>query len=241
MNDSLHTENSGNKRVKKNFLVQAWLVIFLSTFFGVALAAIQLTLSPKIAANRLNETLNKVPGLLLGDQAAVPMKIIKRSVTAGAGGVKKTYSVFAARVGSRSVGYVVKATGQGYADKIDVLIGLDGALNKITGIFILGQKETPGLGAKMVDPAWRAQFTGKLTDKPLKVVKTKAHAENEIDAITGATISSRSLCAIINQAVHDVRGPLASGLIPSGPIPSDLNKTKPGKGPNSPSNGHGSK
>lgn len=236
MNSSLHGKNPGNAEVKKNFLVQAWLVIFLATFFGVALAAVQLTLAPKIAANRLNETLKKVPELLLGEHSTVPLKISRRSVAAGTGGGKTIYSVFTARAGNRNVGYVVRASGQGYANKIDVLIGLDSALHKITGIFILSQKDTPGLGARMVDPAWRAQFIGKLVNKPLKVVKKKPHAENEIDAITGATISSRSLCAIINKAVADVKGPLSSGSLTSA-----RGKATSGMGPNPSSNAHGSK
>jgi len=210
MNDSLNGKNSGKLRVKKNFMIQAWLVLFLSVFFGVSLAAVQLTLSPKIKANKLNETMKNVPGLLPGHYAPDALKISRRFLTAVSGGVKKSYSLFTAMSGKTLVGYVVKASGQGYSDSIDALIGLDASLSRITGVFILSQKETPGLGGKITDPEWRAQFIDKPTDRPLKVVKTGARASNEIDAITGATISSRSLCSIINQAVSDVKGILES-------------------------------
>jgi electron transport complex protein RnfG len=104
---------------------------------------------------------------------------------------------------------VVKTAGQGYSDKVELLLGLDPTFTKITGLFILEQKETPGLGNKMIFPEWRGQFIGKPTAPPLKVVKTGAQAKNEIDAITGATISSRSVVSIVNGAVQALREPLA--------------------------------
>ncbi len=107
-------------------------------------------------------------------------------------------------------GHVAKATGQGYADKIELLLGLDGAGDTITGIFILDQKETPGLGNKILEKGWRAQFLEKPTTKGLVVVKTNAANDNEIDAISGATISSRSVTGIVNTIIRDVKPHLMS-------------------------------
>ena len=80
---------------------------------------------------------------------------------------------------------------------------------KITGIFVLDQKETPGLGNKIVTDEWRGQFIAKSTAVPLTAVKSKASAESEIDAITGATISSKAVTDAINAAVKDLRKPLS--------------------------------
>lgn len=197
-----------------SFLVQAWLVLFLASLFGAALAGIQLTLAPKIEANKLNETIEKVPELIFGataaDTAGNALDIRRRFFETGAGAQKKIYTVFEAKTEKATAGWVIKASGQGYADKIEVLIGLDAPAQTLTGLFILDQKETPGLGNKIIEPAWRRQFFQTPADQQLTVVKTGASAPGQINAITGATISSRSVCDIVNQTLGRLRQPLAA-------------------------------
>jgi electron transport complex protein RnfG len=130
------------------------------------------------------------------------------SVEVDKAGKTVRYSVYEAKTGGQLDGWVAKTAGQGYADKIEMLIGFDPMMDKITGIFVLDQKETPGLGNKIVTDEWRSQFVGKSTDQLLMAVKGNAKAGNEIDAITGATISSKSVTDIINTAVKDLRNPL---------------------------------
>ena len=69
---------------------------------------------------------------------------------------------------------MAKAGGQGYADKIELLVGIDALTENITGLFILDQKETPGLGNKISDTGWRSQFLDKPATSPLVVVKDKS-------------------------------------------------------------------
>ena len=52
----------------------------------------------------------------------------------------------------------MKTKGQGYADTIERLLGLSTDFRSITGLFVLDQKETPGLGNKIITDAWRSQF-----------------------------------------------------------------------------------
>ncbi len=207
-------------RLKDLYIFQAWLVLLLASFFGAALAGIQLNLAPKIEANKLNETLEKVPELIFGVDGAKAMASENRSmdieqqfIETGAQNQKKIYSVFKATTNGKTDGWVAKASGQGYADKIELLIGLDANAQTITGLFILDQKETPGLGNNIVTPVWRKQFINRTTGKHLKAVKTKAAAPNEINAITGATISSKSVCNIINQSLDDLKQPLANAVL----------------------------
>ncbi len=211
MNASIDTTPEKKKTSHGLFIIQAWLVLLLAAFFGAALAGIQLSLAPKIEANKLNETLDKVPELILGAEAARTFKdsgremnIDRQYMTTGT----KTYSVFKAAADNELLGWVIKAGGQGYADKIELLVGVDKNIAGITGLFILDQKETPGLGNKIMTPEWRRQFINKPTQKPLTVVKTKADAPDQINAITGATISSRAVCDIINQSLNNLRQPL---------------------------------
>lgn len=208
------------KKLKNNYIVQAWLVVFLSLCFGSALAGVQLILSPKIEANKINETLQKVPELILG-KAGVKrlakeghtLEINPRIIHIKKNNRIMSYKVFQAIEEGKVSGWVIKSSGQGYADKIGLLIGLNSSLNKISGLFIIEQKETPGLGNKITDLDFRKQFISKNTSTAIIASKTGATSPNEIDAITGATISSRSVCSIVNTAVKDLRASLKDNRI----------------------------
>jgi len=222
--------NTGEKKsifsrggFQKSFLAQAWLVLVLAISFGSALAFVQVNLSEVIAANKLNETLTQIPELVWGEDAAkyiadtsIPLEIIPGTVSLKKGQKTTYYPLYRVTRGDVMTGYVVKARGQGYADKIEVLIGVDPDVEIITGLFVLEQKETPGLGNKIIYPVWREQFAGKKTTTPFVVVKEKSTIPNTIDAVTGATISSRSVAGIVNQAVIDIKGRLDTRTVLTG-------------------------
>jgi electron transport complex protein RnfG len=215
----MNAENSGtsapSRGRKQNYLVQAWLVLVLVICFGSALAAIQMKLGPVIEANKLNETLERVPELVFGAGEAAKLRetpdelsIVPRQIEVKKPGKVAYYSVYEAKLAGKCSGWVVKAKGQGYADMIELLIGLDADARNITGLYVLGQKETPGLGNKIVKPKWRDQFQGKSAVSPIKVIKSGPTGPDEIDSVSGATISSTSVCRIINTALSDLKGKL---------------------------------
>ncbi|NCC52310.1 MAG: FMN-binding protein [Spartobacteria bacterium] len=183
--------------MKNNYIGQAWLVLVLAIVFGSALAGVQTTLQGRINENKLKDTMTQIPNLVPDAETGVQDVI---------GGV----TVFKAMdKGNQQVGWVIQASGQGFADVIELLVGmsLDGAT--ITGLYVLDQKETPGLGNKIVDDDWRDQFNGQPAGAPLTVVKNKVTEKNdEIQAVTGATISSDSVVAIVNKAVGQFRAAL---------------------------------
>ncbi len=190
-------------------------MLVLAVGFGVSLAGVQLVLGPVIESNKLNETLEKVPELVLGNFLAAKMasenqtlEIVARQVTVKKPDRAKFYSVYEARYQGDLKGWVVKTKGQGYADTIELLLGLSPDFRSITGLFVLDQKETPGLGNKIITDAWRRQFVDAPADRTLVVIKSGASRPGEIDAVTGATISSRSVTAMINTAIGDLRNPL---------------------------------
>ena len=212
---TMEAENKKSGGLRKSSLVQAWLVLVLAVGFGVSLAGVQLALGPVIESNKINETLEKVPELVLGNALAAKMagedqtlEIVSRQVTVKKSDRDKFYSVYEARYQGDLKGWVVKTKGQGYADIIELLLGLSPDLRTITGLFVLDQKETPGLGNKIVTDAWRGQFIDAPAERSLVVLKTGASRPGEIDAVTGATISSRSVTAMINTAIGDLRKPL---------------------------------
>ena len=221
MEHALKTGSAGAvERLKNSNFAQAWLILVLALIFGAALAAVQVNLSGIIAANKLNETLERVPELVFGAAAAAGMASPNTSVDIipGTVTIKKDlktsyYNLFRVAREGKLAGWVVKAGGQGYADKIEIIIGLDPSADTITGLFVLQQKETPGLGNKITFPRWRNQFIRKKTSTPLVVTKGKSQAPNAIDAVTGATISSRSVTGIVNRTIGDVKGRLTPATI----------------------------
>ena len=205
-------------RLKTSSLVQAWLVLLLAVGFGVSLAGVQLAIGPVIEKNKINETLEKVPELVLGSVLATTMaeqnqtlEIISRQVAVKKADRDKLYRIYEARYQGELKGWVVKTKGQGYADAIELLVGLSPDLRTFTGLFVLDQKETPGLGKKIVTEVWRRQFVDAPADRSLEVVKSGASRPGEIDAVSGATISSKSVIAMINTALGDLRQPLTAG------------------------------
>lgn len=101
---------------------------------------------------------------------------------------------------------VIPIYGAGLWGPVWGYIAFEKDLNTIAGAYFDHASETPGLGGKIKDdPAFRAQFGGKKVDfsdaKPFNIVKGGAPAgkANAIDAITGATMTSKGLDGAINQ------------------------------------------
>ena len=190
--------------MKNNYIIQAWLVLMLAFIFGGSLAGIEWTLGPLIQENKTNAMRQQIPKLIPGQLTQITPCLVQETRTAR----HKTYPVFQAFTDKKLVGWVVKAKGQGYAGEIELLLGLDPQVKTIEGIYVLEQKETPGLGSKITAKTWRNQFSGKSTAQALQVIKSGKSRPNSIDTITGATISSRSICRIINKTIMDLKAPL---------------------------------
>ncbi len=95
------------------------------------------------------------------------------------------------------IGYVFTTSAKGYGSDIKIMTGIDKS-GKVLGMEILSIEETAGLGMKAKDKSFIAQFIG--TNGKLSVVKNNA-GENEIQALTGATITSNAVTKAVNTAV----------------------------------------
>lgn len=101
--------------------------------------------------------------------------------------------------GSR-IGVAVEAGAPGFADEVRLMVGFNPATSALTGYAVLSQKETPGLGDKIAkDTAFLGRFPGKVA--PLSGTKNSTTSASLVQTITGATISSRAVIRIINEAV----------------------------------------
>jgi len=185
----------------RKFINESWLVVTLGVVFALLLAGTQTQLADQIAANQqkaLNEAIAKV----------VPDAAATEELGDGKGGpLVDGYRVFKCTNAAGQVsGWAAQASGTGFIDKITLVVGLSADAGKITGIQIIENVETPGLGNKISEDAWAGQSKGLSADRPITVRKGPANAtNNEIQAITGATWSSRYVTDIANQALERVR------------------------------------
>lgn len=103
--------------------------------------------------------------------------------------------VYEGKKGGDVSGYVFKVKASGYGGEIQLLVGIK-ADSTVSGIEILSHSETPGLGAKAKDdPTFAAQFKGKSAEGSLAL-------GTDIEAITGATITSGAVTTAVNNAIE---------------------------------------
>jgi electron transport complex protein RnfG len=116
----------------------------------------------------------------------------------------------------RATGVAVKAAAAGFQDVITLIYGFDPKSGRLLGMKVLESKETPGLGDKIEkDMTFVSQFEQAVP--PLAAVKRGMGAPGEIDAITGATISSRAVVRIINESLDRLRAPIEAHFVETSP------------------------
>ena len=170
--------------------------LLVATVYEKTLPSIQRYADSRIAG-AVNDVLGSPARLetlyLVGDALSrtAPAGVELRDVT-------KAYVGYDAQ-GNR-LGVAVEAAEPGFADDVRLLVGFDPVTHALTGYAVLSQKETPGLGDKIEkDLSFVARFKGKVT--PVKGTKATTADASTVQTITGATISSRAVIQIINNAV----------------------------------------
>ncbi len=105
--------------------------------------------------------------------------------------------IYTVSANGAEIGLAFLAVGKGYGGNIDILVGLEDKTT-IKGITIVSHLESPGLGARIVESSFRAQFAGLgIADVALR------QKGGSIDAVTGATISSKAVIDAIKATVTE--------------------------------------
>lgn len=109
------------------------------------------------------------------------------------------------------VGYVFETESKGYGGTVKVMTGINTEGN-ITGVIVLSHSETPGLGANAEKETFRDQYQQPVANLTggIQVVKFQAPAEGEIQAMTGATITSTAVTNAVNLAIEQYQNAYAS-------------------------------
>ena len=109
----------------------------------------------------------------------------------------KDIAVYPARKDGKTVGYAVESfTSKGFSGTINIMVGFDMEGN-IVGTSVISHSETPGLGAKMTEPAFYSQFIGK---NPASFKLGVRKDGGDVDAISASTITSRAYCDAVDRA-----------------------------------------
>ncbi|MFH2204539.1 MAG: FMN-binding protein [Elusimicrobiota bacterium] len=185
----------------------------VATICGVLIVGAYQTTLPLINANKaayLKAAVFKViPGAV--KTAAFTVDADGSLTPAGEGQPAAAHAVYDENGGL--LGIALEASGQGFQEIIRVLYGYSPAQRAVVGFMVLESKETPGLGDKIEkDPAFLANFNaldvaldagGDQLAHPITVVKPgKKTSAWEIDAISGATISSKAIGRLLDESTR---------------------------------------
>ncbi len=176
----------------KNILIPA-LALFLTTAISTALLGIARDFTAAPIEMQRKKTQEKAMNEVLPDASAFTE--ISFSPT---GSITR---IFEGEKDGAVTGYVVELSPSGYGGEINMVVGISKENDLVSGMRILNHSETPGLGALAAEKNFYTRFNGKKLS-PLTVVKTSPSADNEIEAITASTITSRAVTNAVNEAIE---------------------------------------
>lgn len=172
------------------------MVIVLSLIAGICSAVLTMAdqgLAPRI--EKQTDLYVRGPALerLFGKPAE---EVLNNKVVIGTGDTE--IPVFFLKDGDNVSTLAIEATGNGgYGGDLTLMIGIDLASGRQTGLEVVSHSETPGLGARIEEPGFRRQWQGLPIDSDVELTANGG----EIDAISGATFTSRAAVGGTNNAL----------------------------------------
>ena len=184
------------------------LMTVVSLLCGVLIVGTQINTQARIRRNQEIIMRESVAQLLPGISKQViygiqPSGNLQIQATSDAAGPR----LFAGYDASgKLLGVVIEASERGYADLISAMYSYAPDTQTITGFQVVDMKETPGLGNRIsTDPSFLENFKSLDATHPIATVKHGAKKNPwEIDAISGATVSSRAVGRMLQKSVQDV-------------------------------------
>lgn len=174
--------------------LSGWLV---ATVYNITLPRVE-----RYAAARMNDAIGEVlKAPARWDTLYLVNGAVTKTPPGGAGARDLPMAFVGYDAGGRRLGVAVTGEEPGFQELMTLMIGFDPGTGTLLGFKVLDQKETPGLGDKVEkDSSFGVQFDGK--QAPLRGIKGRPGQDpSEVQTITGATISSRAVIRIINDAV----------------------------------------
>ena len=168
-----------------------------------AVAALLLALTNSVTSSTIaqrNEQANAEARKLVLESAQ-DFEEVKDVKTDNSKGVEVSEIYEAKDSSGNTVGYTLKVLPSGYGGTIELMVGIDSAKGQVSGINVVSNSETAGLGAKSTDPEFSDQYKGKPLEE-LSVLKNGTPGDTEIKAISGATITSTAVTNGVDAAIE---------------------------------------
>ena len=168
-----------------------------------AVAALLLALTNSVTASTIaqrNEQANAEARKLVLESAQ-DFEQVKDVKTDNSKGVEVSEIYEAKDASGNTVGYTLKVLPSGYGGTIELMVGIDSAKGQVSGINVVSNSETAGLGAKATNPEFSDQYKGKPLEE-LSVLKNGTPGDTEIKAISGATITSTAVTNGVDAAIE---------------------------------------
>ena len=189
----------------KKFLEQSWLLVVLSFFFGLLIAITNAQWDPLIQQNKIDK-LNKLMTGMLGDAKTFEKVLENADITLESSKAMKVSVYKAISESGQVVGWAFNCEGSGFADKIELVVTLGADAKEFKGYDVLFSNETPGFGDQIKFDYFRNQFMGAPAKKlELSKAGDAEKIDDQIIAITGATVSSNAVVAIIDNYIEPVK------------------------------------
>lgn len=192
----------------KEIIKTGFILMIITTIAAGMLAIVNSLTASKIEQQKITETRTALSIILpkatnFTEEKALLTELAKDTA------YRKVTNIWRAYEGDQFYGYAFEIEESGYGGKITILVGIakDSA---VQGIRIISHKETPGLGSQIEKQWFTDQFKGKSIEYELKVTTAKPVKIYEIQAITGATISSKAVTEAVNTAIRLSRKLLTS-------------------------------
>ena len=170
---------------------------------GVAIIGIYESTLPTITANKARELREAVFKVLPDDVSSMQPLVYRDGTFMTVEEPEKDEPVVYGGYDEQGdfVGYAMPGAGPGFQDTIGLLYGYLPGEKKVVGMEILESRETPGLGDKIYkDADFVAEFSDLSVEPEIVALKKGTTTQpNHVDAITGATISSKAVVRIINE------------------------------------------
>jgi electron transport complex protein RnfG len=169
---------------------------------GLVLVTVYLATAPLILENQKAAMEAAIYKVVPGSESRKAFEVIDEELVPYEGtGLPVVDAVFGAYDASgKLLGYGIPSEGAGFQDTIKLIYGYDPETNKVIGMEVLESKETPGLGDKIFKDQDFVDSFRDLGIEPevVAVPKGTKSGPNEVDSISGATISSKAVVKIIN-------------------------------------------
>jgi len=186
----------------KETLRLAFALTLIAAIAGLILSLVEATTREPIAEQRRLETLKALSAVLPPLDNAPDADTVALAAGTDRKGRPQERLFYRGRQGETLTGVAFKVVApDGYSGNIEIMTGVtpDGT---VSGIEILSHAETPGLGAKIVEPGFKAQFQDKSLDNADWRVKKDG---GSFDQITGATISPRAIVKAVKAGLEFYR------------------------------------